>query len=286
MASLRRTRKNTQHLEVAEALDKWAAQYGQKGDPYIAALTSDLIENKNLPMWATMDPMDYLPTPSISGGYSAVKWTRLMTVIRNVLVFAPVALTWFAVGKATEGFSKYVKIHGTDVVNFLDFWQNGYGTLAKEWTIGRVATLDFAIIFLVIALTLAVSVTGKRATDLQESSENQIDRDRVAIAVALHSFLFDKKSVTTLTINASMANVLTKLLNAADSLEATTKSLEKSTKKLPITAPAAPASPASPAFDLYSTPAANFDYDFDALLANAKSPKKRAPRTATSKKKA
>ncbi len=272
MASLRRTRKNTQHLEVAEALDKWATQYGQKSDPYISALISDLVENKNLPMWAAMDPMDYLPTPAISGGYSAVKWTRLMTVIRNVLVFAPVALTWFAVGKATEGFSKYVKIHGTDVVNFLDFWQNGYQTLAKEWTIGRIATLDFLIIFLVIALTLAVSITGKRANDLQENSENQIDRDRVGIAVTLQSFLFDKKAVTALSMNASMANLLTKLLNAADSLEATTKSLEKSTKKFPV------ASPATPALDRYSPSVSNYEYDFDALLAQAESPKKRTPR--------
>jgi len=272
MASLRRTRKNTQHLEVAAALDKWATQYGQKRDPYVAALTADLVENKNLPMWSVMDPMDYLPTPAISGGYSAVIWTRRMTVIRNVLVFAPVALTWFAVGQATQGFSKYVKIHGTDVVNFLDFWQNGYGTLSKEWTIGRVATLDFLIIFLVIALTLGVSVVGRRATDLQQSSENQIDRDRVGLAVALQSFLHDKKAPNTLTVNASMANVLSKLLNAADSLEATTKSLEKSTKKMPA------ASQSAPAFDLYSQPISNYEYDFDALLAKGETPKRRAPR--------
>ena len=247
MAIARKSRKSTEHLEIADAISSWANKYKVTGDPYVAGLVADLREHKNLPMWATLDPLAYLPEPAITEGYSAIKWTRLLTVFRNVLVFAPVALTWYAVGQATTAFSKYVAIHGTDVINFLDFWQNGYNTLAKEWTIGRVATLDFLIIFLVIALTLASSVLGKRGSDLQQSNENEIDRERVRIAVVIAGFLFDKKSVTSLTMNQSMANVLNKLLNASGDLAATAKSLEKTTKKFPVAKPEFD-------FDLYAAP--------------------------------
>ena len=249
MAIAKRTLKlkSTEHLEIADQLNGWASRYKVTSDPYVSALTNDLRDEKNLAMWATLDPLACLPEPAISEGYSSIKWTRLLTVLRNVLVFAPVALTWYAVGQATSAFSKYVGAHGTDVVNFLDFWQNGYETLAKEWTIGRVATLDFLIIFLVIALTLAVSVLGKRGSDLQQANENEIDRERVRIAVVLAGFLFDKRSVTNLTMNQSMANVLNKLLNASGDLAATAKSLEKTTKKLPVAKPEFD-------FDLYATP--------------------------------
>jgi hypothetical protein len=247
MAIARKSRISTEHLEVADQISSWSSKYKVTNDPYVSGLVADLREEKNLAMWATLDPLAYLPEPAISEGYSAIKWTRLLTVLRNVLVFAPVALTWYAVGQATTAFSKYVGIHGTDVVNFLDFWQNGYDTLAKEWTIGRVATLDFLIIFLVIALTLSVSILGKRGSVLQEANENEIDRERVRVAVLIAGYLFDKKSVTNLTMNQSMANVLNKLLNASGDLAATAKSLEKTTKKFPVAKPEFD-------FDLYATP--------------------------------
>lgn len=224
---------NTDHLILADSLEAWGRAHGAANDPYVAGLTHDLRENADLPIWATMDPMEYLPQPTIASTDGIHEWTRRLTVIRNVLVFAPVALTWLAVGNATSGFSKYIKVHGTSVVNFLDFWQNGYNTLSSEWRIGNVATLDFSIIATVIALTLTVSVMARRSNALHESAERKVEADRVRIAIAISKFLFAKRTMTTLTVNASLANSVTKLANAAHSVEATAKSLEKSTKKLP-----------------------------------------------------
>ena len=229
-----RARKvNTDHLVLADSLESWGRAHGVLQDPYVSGLTNDLRENTDLPIWAGMDPMEYLPHPAVSSAEAIHDWTRRLTVIRNVLVFAPVALTWLAVGNATTGFSKYVKIHGTSVVNFLDFWQNGYDTLSSEWRIGNVATLDFSIIAIVIALTLTVSVMGRRSNALHEAAEKKVEAERVRIAIAIAKFLFTKRTMTTVTVNASLANSVTKLANAAHSVETTAKSLEKSTKKMP-----------------------------------------------------
>ena len=232
MATKRRVSNSKKHIELADQVDLWARKYQVSRDPYVTGLSSSLREKKNLPIWASMNPVEYLPQPEITEGIAVARWARLLTLIRNVLVFAPVALTWAAVGQATTAFSEYVKENGADVVNFLDFWQNGYGVLGEEWRIANVAFLDFVIILIVIILTLIASVFGKRATEAQASFEQQIERERVGLAVEINSYLFDKQKVTNVTMNASLAGAIAKLLNATDALEDVAKNLEKTTKKV------------------------------------------------------
>ena len=232
MATKRRVSNSKKHIELADQVDSWARKYQVSRDPYVTGLSSSLREKKNMPIWASMNPVEYLPQPEITQGIAVARWARLLTLVRNVLVFAPVALTWAAVGQATTAFSEYVKENGADVVNFLDFWQNGYGVLGEEWRIANVAFLDFVIILIVIILTLIASVFGKRATEAQASFEQQIERERVGLAVEINSYLFDKQKATNVTMNASLAGAIAKLLNATDALEDVAKNLAKTTKKV------------------------------------------------------
>ena len=232
MATKRRVSNSKKHIELADQVDFWARKYRVSRDPYVTGLSASLREKKNLPIWASMNPVEYLPHPEITEGIAVARWARLLTLIRNVLVFAPVALTWAAVGQATTAFSVYVKENGADVVNFLDFWQNGYGVLGNEWKIANVARLDFLIILVVIILTLIASVFGKRATDEQGEYEQQIERERVGLAVDINNYLFDKQKATNVTMNASLAGAIAKLLNATDALEEVAKNLAKTTKKV------------------------------------------------------
>jgi hypothetical protein len=166
------------HIQLADQVDFWSRKYKVDRDPYVTGLSDSLREKKNLQIWAAMNPIEYLPQPEITEGLATAKWARLLILIRNVLVFAPVALTWAAVGQATSAFSRYVDENGADVVNFLDFWENGYGYLGTEWQISHVAFLDFLIILVVIILTLISSVFGKRASELQSKFDQQIERER------------------------------------------------------------------------------------------------------------
>ena len=232
MATKRRVSNSKKHLELADQVDSWAYKYQVRRDPYVTGLSVSLREKKNLPIWAAMNPIEYLPQPEITEGIAIARWARLLTLIRNVLVFAPVALTWAAVGQATSAFSRYVDENGADVVNFLDFWENGYGYLGTEWQISKVAFLDFVIIVVVIILTLIASVFGKKASELQAEYDQQIERERIGLAVEINSFLFDKQKATNVTMNASLAGAIAKLLNATDALEDVAKNLAKTTKKV------------------------------------------------------
>lgn len=225
-----RTRKPELNLILADKLLLWADKYDVANDGYVRGLYEALNSRKNLQVWASLNPIEYLPMPELKAGLNMAKWARFITVLRNVLVFLPVALTWAAVGEATTAFSRYLNENGSDIVNFLDFWQNGYGVLGDEWRIANVALLAFLIIMAVIALTLLASVVSRRASELQVMAEKVTDRERILLSVEIASYLFEKQRVTNVTMNQSLARALDKLLNATESIEATAKALEKTSK--------------------------------------------------------
>ena len=225
-----RAKKPELNLILADKLLAWADKYDVTKDGYVRGLYEALTSRKNLQIWASLNPIEYLPMPELKAGLSMANWTRFITVLRNVLVFLPVALTWVAVGEATTAFSTYLKANGSDIVNFLDFWQNGYGVLDDKWRIATIALLDFLIIMVVIVLTLIASFFSRRVTELQIMSEKETDRERILLSVEIASYLFEKQKVTNVTMNQSLARALDKLLNATESIEATAKALEKTSK--------------------------------------------------------
>jgi hypothetical protein len=227
-----REKKPSPNLTLAESLQNWGRKYGQVEDSYISGLTEALRENKNLHIWATFDPLDYLPIPLLANGSKLANRVRFLTVLRNVLVFAPVALTWIAVGQATTGFQKYIEQNTTGVANFLDFWQNGYEILPEEYRISSVARLDALIIIAVIALTLTTSVLGKRAEEQISGSEAFADRERAALALEIGLFLYDKQRATASVVNASVAASVARLRASTTALESSTKAHAGTAKNL------------------------------------------------------
>jgi hypothetical protein len=233
-------RKPQPLTELAARLRAFADRYRVGGNPYISGLLTAIESKKNLHIWAELDPLDYLPHPEAVGAVATARLVRILTVVRNVLVFAPVALTWAAVSAATTGFSQYIKANGADVVNFLDFWQNGYDILGNEWKIGNVARLDFIIVVIVIVLTLYVSQGSHKVDEMVLAEEAAIDNERLALALDIHAQLHDKRKITTVTMNASLAGAISRLVAATNNLEDASHIIEKASRKLPKPAPAAP----------------------------------------------
>jgi hypothetical protein len=229
----RKPRKPQAVDALALNISRWISQHGLQSDPYLNGLLEAIDTKKDLHIWAELNPTEYLPHPQTKAGAQSSRMVRILTVIRNVLVFAPVALTWAAVSAATSGFSQYISANGADVVNFLDFWQNGYEILGSEWRIGNVARLDFLIVLLVIVLTLYISQAGHKVEEIQNASEDEIDRQRLALAIEIHAALHDKRKITTVTMNASLAGAISRLVSATNSLDGAAREIEKATRKLP-----------------------------------------------------
>lgn len=222
----------TEHLEMAQQVSNWAKKYSSHND-LTKKLVSDLESKTDLHKWAELDPFEYLPYPGAVGSAKKNRLIDNITVLRNVLVFAPVALTWAAVGEATKAFEKYTAENSTAVVNFLEFWQNGYGVLDAKWRISEVARFDFILILLVIVLTLFISFAGQKLTKAENLENVKFEDSRQLLAANLAFFLSDKKKITNVTFNQSLAGSVQRLVTATSALEKSAKEISKVSKRLP-----------------------------------------------------
>ena len=226
-------KKVAPHLALQNTLQSWAQQYGLHEDPYISGLSNAVANRKNLPMWASLNPLEYLPHAPANVSKVMKRIVLIITIIRNALVFLPVALTWYAIAKATSAFALYTADNTLSVVNFLDFWENGYGVLAEEWSLSHVATLDFQIILVIIFLTIAITLLDKRIRDQYAAEVALLDEDRIRLAMGISSFLFDHQRVSQVSMNQSLAKALRDLLNSTESLDKSSKELGKTVKAIP-----------------------------------------------------
>lgn len=226
------------HQEIAQNLVDWAANNAVESDHIVQSLIQDLAAEENLAIWAGMDPFEYLPQPHPTVGNRFFSWAKTAASIRNVMVFVPVAITWEAVSKATVAFAKFVESNNATTVNFLEFWQNGYDVLGKFWTIGNIASLDFAIILGVIALSLIATYLNARGSSINKSETQQIEAERLEIALALKMYLYSMREIDKTNVKEGIASSVSALLAATSTLAKTAKQLSGVVRELEEGVPA------------------------------------------------
>jgi hypothetical protein len=229
-----RARKQDSEAELlADRLDQWSQKHNLESDTYVTGLLHALRERENLPLWSEINPVDYLPRPESTADKRITNLARRLGIIRGVLLFSPVALTWLAVGEASRGFSEYIKENPNAVVNFLEFWQNGYGYIPESATLTRIAFLDFLIIMSVIVLTVVVASMTRRGQSIRSEQSALLEKERFELGLMLSHYLFDKRAITPLTMKDSLARSIQSLANSTQALNDSAKSLQKLTKNLP-----------------------------------------------------
>jgi len=78
-------------------------------------------------------------------------------VARNVLVFAPIAVTWYGLSTATDAYAKLIS-QRPDLVTrpFLLLWQEGFESAAGVMRFSTLAIVDAGLIGLLIVLSLLI----------------------------------------------------------------------------------------------------------------------------------
>ena len=223
----------TSSAPLLNLLNSWSNQHKVQDDPYVSGLKGALETEENLDVWASLDPLDYLPTPSDKSNNIFSRVNLGLTIVRNALVFLPVALTWYAISKASAAFAVYTSNNTLTVSNFLDFWENGYGVLSKEWSLSHIATLDFQIIMVIIAMTIAISIIERVLRIRAAKSNIEIDEGKMQLAIAIKTYLFDHQRITDVTMNQSLGRAVKQLQDSTKSLNMTSKELLKLVKALP-----------------------------------------------------
>jgi hypothetical protein len=185
---------------LSNQLSSWAREFDLLTHPYVKGLIAALQSGKNLGSWLALDPMDYLPHEPSQRQAQWKAVADLISLLRNTMIFAPVALTWLAISKTTSAFALYTKNNSVNVVNFLDFWQNGYGVLGQTWILSHIAILDFELIASVIVLTLVTFWLNQRERVSQRKLEDRfwLERTELALGISLHAHQTSLKNLKNL----------------------------------------------------------------------------------------
>lgn len=218
---------------LADQVTEWASIHDQVDDPYVSHLVADLYKKKNLAMWATIDPMEMLPFSKLDTGNKKLEFGKYISFARNILVFAPVGITWKGVEEATRAFSKFVETNSASTVNFLEFWQNGYDVLPDAWTIGSVARFDYILIILIILLSIVATTLIENGKKVRAKNAAGIEADRTYIALEIQKYLFTKRAISDVTMNSGLATSIQNLENSTQALENAVAKLEQASKKHP-----------------------------------------------------
>ncbi|MDE3193162.1 MAG: hypothetical protein KGN00_05690 [Chloroflexota bacterium] len=81
----------------------------------------------------------------------------LLEIARNVLVFAPIALTWYGLSTATDAYSSLLAQQpDLSAQPFLLLWERGFGGVGHSIVFSTLAAIDATLIGLLILLTLMI----------------------------------------------------------------------------------------------------------------------------------
>lgn len=218
--------------EITEKIQHWAERSQLADHPYILSLNEALTSKSALRLQALYPFRENFPLASSEAGRKFTKLGRWIAIFRNALIFAPVALTWKAVSEATEAFAIYTDANKDLPVNFLAFWQNGYGYLDEFWKIGHIAEIDFLLILAVIFLTLASVFAIQWGQELKGKELASLTRMRDDLILQLTSMTVTKTVVSKSQIDEVVVNSLREINESARHIYQSLKTLEESAKKI------------------------------------------------------
>jgi hypothetical protein len=201
-----------ERLAAADALKKWMDEEGVhiRNREILDRLHKDIRANRKMNEWGSF-PLDDLLRPPMRDFTTLpmAKLANFVTVIRNLLLFVPVMVTWYAIEKAAGRYNE-VSNSGS---SFLQAWSD------IDFSLKFVAFVDFVVIAVLIALTLAAHLLDARAETqarrLDEESDSRFRLMMVNVGLYLHGF----RQITPSALKGGLADAVNQLKAATDEMK-------------------------------------------------------------------
>ncbi len=124
-----------------------------------------------------------LAVPKVSWrGHSLLK---LLDLVQPVLVFVPIAVTWYGLKEATSAYGETLAAGGIEAARrpFLEMWQQGFDGKLPAWLqFDGVAFMTLSAIVLLVAVTLGERLLRR---SIEQQAEEQVDALRARLLAAL-----------------------------------------------------------------------------------------------------
>jgi hypothetical protein len=204
--------------ELANKIEDWVkASGGKSPSADLQSFIDDLRGARNVNVWAGVDYQRMLPLR-----YEKQTLVSLLTVVRNVLVFAPILLTWWALRDASHQFSEYIAGREDLQVNFLKFWQDMNGLSSFP----NVAGIDALLLAIIIGLTLLIGVI-----ETTTQRPEKLRRQHESLMISLEKSLSGYRYLSISDINLALQGTLSSLLNSSQRIEQGSITFADSTKE-------------------------------------------------------
>jgi hypothetical protein len=197
--------------EVADLLERWGRKHSLLADPYVEGLLNGLRTNSQLAYWVEQRAVEMLPMPNTTSVASDRRRVNLLNAFRNVMVFVPIAFTWAAISQATSAFARYTETGSSRIVNFFDFWENGYGALSPFWKLSNVALVDFLLLSFIIFLSIGISLLENRLEKNDKQEQAHLDSERLNLAIKIDQALLPYQKPTVQVVNRQVSQSIAQL---------------------------------------------------------------------------
>ena len=221
------------HLGLAQRVEQWALINGLRSEFEVSTLIEDLRQQRFLNFWASQDTETLLPKPKLAAVERLRVLQQRLLFLRNVIVFLPVTITWIAISEASSSFSSFIAENEAIVVNFLEFWQGGYGDLNPFWKLSSIALIDFFILAVIILLTIGAQLLKLKSESLVKKQDPFPLEERFILLQEIKEFLSQQESLTPVTVNRQLATSLRNLSRSTENLERLTRDFGKTIKGFP-----------------------------------------------------
>lgn len=201
-----------ERLAAADTLKKWMDEEGVyiRNREILDRLHKDIRANRKMNEWGSF-PLDDLLRPPMRDFTTLpmAKLANFVTVIRNLLLFVPVLVTWYAIEHAANAYNDPINEGKT----FLQAWSS------IDFSLQRVALIDAIVIAVLIGLTLASHLLDARAEDqarkLDEASDSRFRLMMVNVGLYLHGF----RQITPSALKGGLADAVNQLKAATDEMK-------------------------------------------------------------------
>jgi len=211
-------------LAAADALKKWIDERSPANAHILNQLEGDLRKNQRLNEWGQFALEDLLRPPRRDAGrFVAHKVAAVVTFVRNLVLFVPVAVTWFAIERAAVAYSDKLKLRDPEAT-FLQVWLND-----ADLTLAQTALIDAALIGLLIVLTLVAQSLEVVADRSARRADERDERDFQSVLVGVGLFLHGFRSITPSALKSGLAEAVDNLRKSSEQLAAVS---EKATDTL------------------------------------------------------
>ena len=230
-----------ERVVAADALRRWITESNPTNKAILERLEKDIRDDSQMERWAAFALEDLIRPPlAIASETWQSRLARGIELFRNIVLFFPVMVTWFASDKASAAYSYYLRNElkadlsaGGTPKSFLQIWNDSnYPHLGKllylvKPTLQTIAFIDGILIIILIASTFLVHFFDSRAEEISRQKDLENDLTLRGVMVDVGLFLHGFRQITPSQLKSGLSEAVNSLAKATDSIRDTAAGLKQ-----------------------------------------------------------